>query len=124
MSRLRCNACLGEYDDVSADGIAYTHACPPLTRATVKRGGNWIAADLGAVLPTDTVKVVRGRVMVETLVTDVQPDDVRVGDVQVTRPPEDHRDENVTAAPPVSSGGSTPSRRPIKSVGKGATKIG
>lgn len=28
MSRYRCNACAGEYDDVQADGTLYAHVCP------------------------------------------------------------------------------------------------
>lgn len=28
MARFRCNACDGEFDDVSADGVRYFHACP------------------------------------------------------------------------------------------------
>jgi len=29
MSRFRCPACDGEYDDPTADGFTYYHQCPP-----------------------------------------------------------------------------------------------
>jgi hypothetical protein len=29
--KLKCKTCLGEYNDVCADGLAYYHTCPPVT---------------------------------------------------------------------------------------------
>lgn len=36
MSRVRCNTCNGEYDDVGVDGMRYFHACPPVPAALVQ----------------------------------------------------------------------------------------
>ncbi len=33
MARLRCNTCLGEFDDVLPNGTLYFHACPPIVDA-------------------------------------------------------------------------------------------
>lgn len=37
MTYQQCNACLGEYDDTSADGAPYFHVCPPLERVKILR---------------------------------------------------------------------------------------
>jgi len=34
--RIRCKCCLGEYDDVLADGMRYFHVCPPLSSAELR----------------------------------------------------------------------------------------
>jgi hypothetical protein len=53
MARLRCDTCAGVYDDVSADGVAYFHVCPPLSAAEIaaalRAGDLTIDADKAAV---------------------------------------------------------------------------
>ncbi len=39
MTRWRCNSCQGTYEDLSADGVPYYHACPPLTLTYVALPG-------------------------------------------------------------------------------------
>ncbi len=36
MSRYRCNSCWGTYEDISRDGVAYFHACAPLTHTIIR----------------------------------------------------------------------------------------
>lgn len=120
--RYRCNACLGEYDDVSPDGVPYAHTCPAVTEARVKRGGNWIAVSLDDVRQADTIAVQRGPNRVEILVSATLAGDVRLDDRQTPRPVGVHRDE--TALPdPVDARGKPDKNRPIKAPGAGRLAI-
>lgn len=123
MSLKRCNTCGGEYDDVLRDGLLYFHTCPPITRVRVLRDAQRQVVDLADVRPTDTVRAQRGARDIEVLVSELQPDDVRLGDVQRERP--DRRDENAAPAggeeepdPRVPRG-----RRLLKARGRGTTAI-
>ena len=116
MGAFRCNSCLGEYDDVLADGTEYYHACAPVPRVSVERGGVPLVVDLPAVLPTDTVLVLRVRARVWTLVSDLQPDDVRLNDVAAPRA--QARDETVVGPPPAPG-----QRSRIRAAGRGRTAI-
>lgn len=53
--RFRCNACLGEFGDVLADGMRYFHACAPAIFVTVTRGAATIEVPIEAVQPGDVV---------------------------------------------------------------------
>jgi hypothetical protein len=70
-----CQSCGGRYAPVGRDGIRYFHRCPPVTRATVRRGGAVLVVDLDQVREIDT----------------------RLEDVVVDRA--DGRDENVRVDP-------------------------
>lgn len=64
MNRLRCNTCLGEYDDVSPDGFRYFHVCPPVPAVLVQHqdGSQSVVApakDYGTDLVVDTVSLPR-----------------------------------------------------------------
>jgi hypothetical protein len=54
MARMKCNSCGGTYDDVSADGVPYYHACAPLTH-TILRLANGTEAEMTGPLPDGAV---------------------------------------------------------------------
>lgn len=91
-----CRACGGVYEPMGADGVAYYHACPPIVKVPVLRGGASRLVDLGSARPDDVVVVRRGDRKVRIPVQDAQPDDVRLGDVHEERP--DRRDETIVAS--------------------------
>lgn len=45
MALLKCNTCGGEFDDLTADGLRYFHACAPLSPAALRD-----ALDAGTVI--------------------------------------------------------------------------
>lgn len=116
MAKLRCKSCGGEYTDVQADGTRYAHVCPPTTQATVERAGKSTTVDLAAVQPTDTIVVQRGTTTVKIAVSELQPGDVRIGDVTVERA--DKRDEN-----PIGPSLVPGEPAPIKAEGQGVTPV-
>lgn len=122
MTRFRCNACQGEYDDISADGVEYRHTCPPVTEASVERAGRQVFVPLDQVRPTDTVRVLRAGTSTKVLVSDVLADDVRLDDRQSQRPAGVHRDENADPVP-IKVGPPADRNRPIKAPGAGRTPI-
>src|SRR5918996_3462302 len=93
MARVKCNACGGEYTDVLPGGARYFHACAPEIWVRVKRGLAWLDVPMVAMRPTDIVLVQRGLAQVETLVSAMLADDVRLGDS--VSPRNNARDENI-----------------------------
>jgi hypothetical protein len=69
--RVHCKSCGGRYDDVSADGVPYAHACPDVSGKIVMRAGDRV--DIGNAHPEPTDTVVK----------------------EYTRPPANKRDERV-----------------------------
>jgi hypothetical protein len=116
MARFRCNSCGGEYDSTLADGSEYYHACPPAVRVAVDRGGAPTLVDVTDLRATDVVTVFRAGARVKVAVSNVQPDDVRLGDVTTARARP--RDENVTGPAPVHG-----QRAPIRAPGTGVTPL-
>ena len=92
----QCTACGGVYEPLGADGVAYYHVCPPVTRVPVLRAGVAQLVDLAAVKLVDVVVVQRAGAKVQVAVALLAPGDVRLGDVHVERP--DHRDETIVPA--------------------------
>lgn len=85
--RVQCNTCKGEYDTMTADGLTYYHVCPPVTavRATRQDGSKALVA-IEKLSPVDTIRVRRGDAIVETQVSAILPDDVRVDELTLPRP--------------------------------------
>src|SRR4051812_17826362 len=92
MTTMQCNSCGGTYSPIGDDGVPYAHACPPVTRVAVTRGGKALRVDLVDVQPTDVIKVLRDEKVIDVAVADAAADDVRQGDVAVARA--NKRDEN------------------------------
>lgn len=95
MAQLRCNSCGGVYEDRSASGAPYYHACPPLPRVLIR-------TLLGAVEPFETVVSVtlvddgRGGIVAQRTFNPPLPlGAVDLGDTFIERP--NKRDENVGA---------------------------
>lgn len=93
MSRFRCNACQGEYDDVGADGVRYFHACPPIDTVSILRAGVAVRVPLAELAPTDELHVVRDGKLVDVVASDRLETD-RLATVQSSARV-GHRDENV-----------------------------
>lgn len=85
MSWWKCAGCTGVYQNPDANGVSYTHACAPVTCATVVRGGVTMLAPLSNLQATDLVNVLRAGAVVQVQVSQLQAGDLRVGDVAVPR---------------------------------------
>lgn len=115
--RLRCNTCRGEYDDTSADGIAYFHVCPPvvLVRARFDDG----------TIGTSPLRAYRGLTIApdqaakDALVAGGTPGvDIVVELARRTAPRLDARDENT-----LRRDGKAGELRVLKAEGTGTTAI-
>jgi len=89
----QCQACMGVYEAIGDDGLPYFHVCPPITCAVVKRNGRVGLVPIARLQDTDLVRVQRGADVVEVAVSDLLPDDQRIGDRTIDRP--SGRDENL-----------------------------
>lgn len=117
MATMKCQSCNGVYESLGPDDVPYTHACGPVTRVAIERGGVAQLVDLAAVRDTDVLTVQRNGAEVQVSVKETQPDDVRIGDVTAPRP--NARNENWDPkAYPVKG------VWPTKAAGLGAVAIG
>lgn len=113
----QCQSCLGTYASVGDDGVPYTHVCPPVACVKATRAGVTGYTPLAKLRPTDTIRVLRAGVEVDTLVSAIQATDQRVGDLAIDRP--NKRDETVVGyTDPVKRTGPI-----LKSVGDGVKPL-
>lgn len=119
----RCNACGGEYEELTAEGLLYFHSCPPITRVRVIRNGQDQRVDLADLQPSDVVSIVREGEQLEIAVSELRAGDQRIGDVTRERP--DRRDENsATIGGEEEADDRMPRRRRrIKARGRGVTDV-
>jgi len=115
---LKCSACGGTYESTMKDGVAYFHACPPLSLSHVERAGAPMDVPISDLKPTDTIEVMRAGAKVKILANTMQPDDQRVGDTTIERP--NKRDENIVVTGYDKTGNPITS---AKSAGDGVTKM-
>lgn len=94
--RKQCLACLGVYDNRTADGGDYRHVCPPLRLVKITRAGAPLEVPIAELRETDIVTAIRAGKPIALPLLELAPDDVRVGEFEIERP--NKRDENTIAA--------------------------